>query len=142
MEAKAYLRQLKRLDVCIKQKQQECDELRAAACSIGATDYSKDKVLSSVDNEASFTKTIHRLEALMDEVNNQIDTYVDLKHKIINQIQQLQNPKFIEILFKHYVEDKRLEQVAVEMNYTYQYVVELHGYALVAFNNILLKTYI
>lgn len=52
------------------------------------------------------------------------------KHKIINQIQSLKNSKYIEILYKHYVEFKRLEVVAVEMNFTYQYVVELHGYAL------------
>ena len=51
----------------------------------------------------------------------------------INQIQALQNPKHIDILYKHYVEFKRLEIVAVEMNFTYQYIVELHGTALKEF---------
>jgi hypothetical protein len=39
----------------------------------------------------------------------------------------------VRILFKKYVEFKRLEVIAVEMNYTYQYTKELHGYALADF---------
>ena len=125
----------------INQKIQERDELRMMLVSIGAVDYSKDKVQSSGDGEAAFVKTLQRIDQLERAIDSQIDSYINLKDEVINRIHELQDDRFIQILFKHYVEFKRLEQVAVEMNYSYQYVVELHGYALLAFNN-LLKTYI
>ena len=75
------------------------------------------------------------LKKTTEEINAEIDKFVDEKHLIINQIQALNDPKHIELLYKRYVEFKRLEAVAVEMNYTYQYIVELHGYALKEFQS-------
>lgn len=59
-------------------------------------------------------KPVLRMIELEQEINAEIDRVVDEKHEIINQIQALQNPKHIDILYKHYVEFKRLEIVAVE----------------------------
>ena len=66
----------------------------------------------------SLTGRILDLEA---EIDKEIDGFVNKKHQIINQIQ---------VLFKRYVEFMRLEVVAVEMGYTYQYTRDLHGNAL------------
>lgn len=71
------------------------------------------------------------------EINREIDVFVDKKHKIINQIQGLKNPIHIKILYGKYVEFKNLYDIAYEMNYTYQYIREVHGHALLAFE----KTY-
>lgn len=130
MKAKEYLQQLQRLDTVINQKIKEVDDLRLKSRSTGAIDYSKERVQTSPSGDAPFVKLIGRIVDLEEEINAEIDAFVDEKHKIINQIQALKNSKYIEILYKHYVEFKRLEVVAVEMNFTYQYVVELHGYAL------------
>lgn len=130
MKAKEYLQQLQRLDTVINQKIKEVDDLRLKSRSVGSIDYSKERVQTSPSGDAPFVKLIRRIIDLEEEINAEIDAFVDEKHKIINQIQGLQNSKYIEVLYKHYVEFKRLEVVAVEMNFTYQYVVELHGYAL------------
>lgn len=130
MKAKEYLQQLQRLDTVINQKIKELDDLRLKSRSTGSIDYSKERVQTSPSGDAPFVKLIGRIVDLEAEINAEIDAFVDEKHKIINQIQGLKNSKYIEILYKHYVEFKRLEVVAVEMNFTYQYVVELHGYAL------------
>lgn len=130
MKAKEYLQQLQRLDTVINQKIKEVDDLRLKSRSVGSIDYSKERVQTSPSGDAPFVKLIGRIIDLEAEINAEIDAFVDDKHKIINQIQGLKNSKYIEILYKHYVEFKRLEVVAVEMNFTYQYVVELHGYAL------------
>ena len=130
MKAKEYLQQLQRLDTVINQKIKELDDLRLKSQSTGSVDYSKERVQTSPSGDAPFVKLIGRIIDLEAEINAEIDAFVDDKHKIINQIQGLKNSKYIEILYKHYVEFKRLEVVAVEMNFTYQYVVELHGYAL------------
>ena len=130
MKAKEYLQQLQRSDTVINQKIKEVHDLRLQAQSGGGIDYSKERVQASPSGDAPFVKPIYRIIDLEAEINAEIDKFVDEKHKIINQIQGLKNSKYIEILYKHYVEFKRLEVVAVEMNFTYQYVVELHGYAL------------
>lgn len=137
MTAKEYLSQLQRLNTVIDQKIKELGDLRIMSTSVGSVDYSKERVQTSPSQDAPFVRTINRMIDLEEEINREIDAFVDEKHLIINQIQGLQNSKYIEILYKHYVEFKRLEIVAVEMNFTYQYIVELHGYALKEFQ----KTY-
>lgn len=133
MKAKEYLQQLQRLDIMINQKIKELGDLRLMSQSAGGIDYSKERVQSSPSGDAPFVKPVLRMIELEQEINAEIDRFVDEKHEIINQIQALQNPKHIDILYKHYVEFKRLEIVAVEMNFTYQYIVELHGTALKEF---------
>lgn len=133
MRAKEYLQQLRRLDTVIDQKIKELDDLKVKSTCIGGIDYSKERVQSSPSGDAPFVKPVLRMIELEQEINAEIDRFVDEKHEIINQIQALQNPKHIDILYKHYVEFKRLEIVAVEMNFTYQYIVELHGTALKEF---------
>ena len=133
MKAKEYLQQLQRLDTMINQKIKELGDLRLMSQSVGGIDYSKERVQSSPSRDAPFVKPVLRMIELEQEINAEIDHFVDEKHEIINQIQALQNPKHIDILYKHYVEFKRLEIVAVEMNFTYQYIVELHGTALKEF---------
>lgn len=133
MKAKEYLQQLQRLDTMINQKIKELGDLRLMPQSVGGIDYSKERVQSSPSGDAPFVKPVLRMIELEQEINAEIDRFVDEKHEIINQIQALQNQKHIDILYKHYVEFKRLEIVAVEMNFTYQYIVELHGTALKEF---------
>ena len=143
MTAKEYLSQLQRLNTVIDQKIKELGDLRLMSTSVGSVDYSKERVQTSPSQDAPFVRTISRIIDLEEEINREIDAFVDEKHLIINQIQGLKNSKHIEILYKHYVEFKRLEVVAVEMNFTYQYIVELHGYALKEFQSTyenLLKT--
>lgn len=144
MKAKDYLLQLQRLDTAIGQKIKELTNLRTMSTGVGGIDYSKDRVQASPSADAPFVKIVNRIADLDDEINREIDTFADEKHKIINQIQGLQDSKHIDILYKRYVEFKRLEVVAVEMGYTYQYARELHGYALQEFERTyknLLKTY-
>lgn len=133
MKAKEYLQQLQRLDTVINQKIKEVQALRVQARSTGGLDYSKERVQSSPSGDAPFVKPICRIIDLEAEINAEIDRFADEKHKIINQIQGLKNSDYISLLFKRYVEFKKFEVISVEMNFTYQYVIEMHGYALKEF---------
>lgn len=136
MKAKEYLQQLKRLDTLIDQKIKELDELRSMS-TVGAVDYSTERVQSSHSQDAPFVRIVHKIIELEQEINSEIDTFVDKKHRIINQIQKLKNPDYISLLFKRYVEFKKFETIAIEMNYTYQYILNMHGYALKSFEEIM-----
>mgnify|MGYP001051630584 CR=1 FL=1 len=133
MKAKEYLQQLQWLDTVLNQKIKEAQDLKIQTQSTSGIDYSKERVQSSPSGDAPFVKPICRIIDLEAEINAEINRFVDEKHKIINQIQGLKNSDYVSLLFKRYVEFKKFEVISVEMNFTYQYVIEMHGYALKEF---------
>lgn len=135
VKAKEYLQQLKRLDILIKQKNKEVDNLRLKSKSTSSIDYSKEKVQTSPSGEASFVKLIGRIVDLETEISQEINIFVEEKHKIINQIQKLNNADYIRLLYKRYVEYKSLERICVEMDFSYDYIKHLHGCALKDFED-------
>ncbi len=140
MKAKEYLQQLQRLDTVINQKIKEVRDLRLQTQSTGSIDYSKERVQTSPSGDAPFVKLIGRIIDLETEINAEINTFVDEKHKIINQIQGLKNVDYISLLYKRYVEYKSLKRICVEMNFSYDYIKHLHGYALKDFEDKILNT--
>jgi hypothetical protein len=133
MTAKEYLSRLHLIDVCINQKIRELDDLRASTLRVGGVDYSGFKVVTSPKSEAAFARNVERAVLLDEEINREIDEFAEEKHRIINEIHQLDNLEYVRILFKVYVEFKKLEEVCVDMGYSYRHITRLHGYALKSF---------
>lgn len=136
MTAKEYLSQLKLLDLKINQKIEESSALRELVKGRGMA-YDGDRVQTSPRNAQE--DLIIRYTDLEQDIDGMIDQYLYLKDRIINEIHQLSDSRFVRILHDHYVPDqsnrvKSLEQIAVELDYTYKYVCELHGYALQEFS--------
>ncbi len=129
MKTKEYLQQLQKLDIIINQKLQELYELKKLQ-DIKAIDYTKEKVQSSRQNGANFETILIKIIDMENEINDEIDRFIDMKHCIINQIQTLDNTKYMQVLYKRYVEYKSFEQIAVEMGYTYDYIRKIHIKAL------------
>jgi len=127
---KEYLRQLRRLEVCIEQRQEELNRLRELIGS-HAIDYGE-RVQTSPSADSIPNEVIRRAE-LEADISRKIERFLQLKHKIINEIQSLDNAMYVSILYKRYVEYKSLEEIAVEMNYSYIHIKRLHGYALLEF---------
>ncbi|MCD8207449.1 MAG: hypothetical protein LUD72_05900, partial [Bacteroidales bacterium] len=94
---------------------------------------SRDKVMTSPPPDAPYAKTIQKIIDLDLEVNADVDRYVDLKHEIIDRIQKMEDLRFVNLLYKRYVEYKPFDMIAREMGYVYRYTVQLHGEALSAF---------
>lgn len=138
MKAKEYLQQLKRLDELINQKIKEVTDLRERAISVSGIDYSKDKVQTSSSGDAPYANIVTRIIDLSAEVDAEINKFVDEKHKIINQIQQLQNVEEMTILHKRYIEYLSFERIAVDMNYTIRNIYFIHGRALQSFEKMFL----
>lgn len=108
MTAKEYLSQIAALKAKIKQETEELEMIRAAATSITAF-FSEFKVQSGsisdrVGNNAS------KAVDMANRVENDIIDLLEVQHKIIVQIQALSNSKYIELLFKRYVEGKKLSR--------------------------------
>ena len=136
MRAKEYLRRIKNLTTKIEQLKLELRELEDAAIGISGVDYSKELIQSSSSGEPAFVKLMPKISDLKIQIANTIEEYVVLRHKTINQIHQLENDVYIQVLFKTYAENKSLEIVADELHYSYGYTRHLHLAALIEFEKI------
>lgn len=131
---KDYLMQIRKLRVLIDQREKELDRLREQTfSSVSGIDYSRIPVKGSRRVGASFEQAANKALDLTGEVAGLIDEYNDLRHKIIGEIQALDRPEYMQVLYKRYVENKRLEEIAREMNYDDVYIRRLHGRALQEF---------
>jgi hypothetical protein len=137
--AKEYLQQLERADVIIEQKMKEQADLEELSKCVRAIDYGKGRVSSSGTGDAPFVNPVLKIVMLEQEINAEIDKYVDLKRKITGEIQSLQDPQFIKVLFKRYVEYKGFDKIAVELECSERNVYTIHGQALKDFTEKVLK---
>lgn len=132
MTAKKYLQQLRSLDIKIKQRKEQIRELQSLASGQGSFDYSKERVQTSVGGD-KLSENVSRYVDIEKEVDKLIAEFTVKKDKIISEIQSLEDSRYIEILYKRYVEFKSFERIACEMNYNYTWTCELHGKSLKAF---------
>lgn len=139
MTAKEYLQQLERADAIIEQKMKEQADLEELFKCVRAIDYGKDRVSSSGTGDAPFVNPVLKIVMLEQEINAEIDKYVDLKRKITGEIQSLQDPQFIKVLFKRYVEYKGFDDIAKDLKCSERNVYTIHGQALKDFTEKVLK---
>ena len=132
MRAKEYLRQIRIADKKINNLIHEVDMLRDSISHPKPINYDKDPVQGGSRND-SMAASIAKYVDMEQEINRQTDGLIDLRHKIIGEINQLNDPAHIELLFKRYVEYKTWEQIAVEMDYTIRWIYSLHSSALQEF---------
>lgn len=131
MRPKEYLTQIKRLDVLIEQKIKERDDLKKY--DISAVAYDTERVSVSPTGEAPQVRTVEKIIEYEEELSRLIEEFYNKKKCTIAQIQSLSRLEYVRLLYKRYVEYKRLEQIAVEMHYSYNRIKHLHGEALSAF---------
>ena len=138
MSPKEYLLQVQTMDEKIRQRQQQLSELKATMYGLKGSSIGE-KVQSSTVGDAAFVHSIERMEAIEREISTLVANYVEKKNLIISQIQRLGNRNYMDLLYKRYVEYKRLKLIAVEMHYSFVYIRRMHGWALLAFNRIILE---
>lgn len=148
MNAKEYLDQVRLLDKRIDRKIEEKEVLKSIATSTGSQAMNPDKVQSSI-NLHKTEDAITRYVDMEAEIDRMIDDFVNLRDKIINEIHQLNDVRYEELLYLKYVgklnehTDRihylRLEEIACVMvksngdHYSFDHIAHLHGEALQKF---------
>ena len=127
---KEYLRQIRLFDICIRQKEAELAAMRSELENMSAAVTGERVQTSAKDKMSEKLSHIVDLEA---QIIRDKESFLRMKDRIINEIQGLDNSVYVDILYKRYVEYKQLEEIAVEMNYSYRQVLRLHGFALQEF---------
>ena len=110
---KEYLRQLRTAEIKIEQKEEELERLKSSLESI-STGTDGERVQTTPRDRLS--EEITRIVDLEKEINSDLGAMLMLRNKIINEIQSMDNPVYIDILYKRYVQYKSLEEIAVEMS--------------------------
>lgn len=128
INAKEYLGQAYRIDQRINSKLEQITSLRGLA--IKATSTLTDMPRNPNRNTHSMESIITKMIDLETEINNDIDTLVDLKREIVKLIKGIDNPEYQTLLELRYLCFKSWEQIAVDMGYDLRYLHKLHGRAL------------
>lgn len=132
MTAKVYLSQIRRLDVIIRQKELEAENLMTLAVSLNSMDYSRDKVQTS-DVTSRAERLVDKAVDLSEEILEDKTKLILLRQKIVAQIEALDRAEHIDLLYEKYVRYKSLTQIAEEMHRDYGSVRHMHGWALAEF---------
>lgn len=130
LTAKEYLRRFLSLTIRIQHKKAELAELRATAVSVGGTDYSNDRVQISYSGAAPFESKVEKLIELQTDLSSEVVDYEMQKSKIINEIHDVKDDNFVQLLYLRYVEGLHWDAVAVRMKYSSAHIRKLHGQAL------------
>jgi hypothetical protein len=135
LTAKSYLQQIKKCDIKIDNGVEELSRLKALATRV--TSAMSGDVVSRTRNTDTLGDTVAKIIKLQDDLNREVDRYVDLKREVTVMLYRLENPVYYQILHSRYILYKTWEQIACDMDFTYQWVCELHGRALQEFGKLM-----
>ena len=131
MTAKQYMNRVRRVD----------QEIQMLERMIQKTRDSVESVTQKYDGDgAQATKNPHKFDRLVELeglVDQKIQEQLTLKAETLLTIGKLKDRRQRMILTEYYLEMKTWEQVAVDIGYSYQHVMRLHGYALKAVSEIM-----
>lgn len=132
LSAEKYLQQLEVLDTNINQNLERLADMQINMCNVDGIDYSAERVQTSPSGDG-LCKGVSAYVDFNNKINEEIDNFIDAKNKIIQEIRDLHNADYIQVLFKKYVQFKTLTITAREMKRSYNYVLNVHKKALAAF---------
>lgn len=124
MTAKQYLNRARRID----------KEIEALLRMVQATRESLESITQNYAGDITTgTKNPHKFDRLVELeslVDKKVDELIDMKAEILTTIAQLKDNRQRIILTEYYLEMKTWEQVAVDMNYSWRQIMNIHGYSL------------
>lgn len=135
MTAKEYLSDVQRLQTIIEQKQERIKEIRESVSTVRAVRFDLEKVQGGGHTDR-IGEAVAKIVDLEKEVESDIVNLMYRQHEITNQIHRVDNLNYMKILFKRYIEGKDFQTIANEISLTYEYVLNLHGKALKAFETV------
>lgn len=134
MKAKEYLLQVRHINKMIELKQNEINKLNLLL-GVKAVNYEAERVQSS--NTTDRTDLICKIVDFEIELKEYINRLIDLKKEIMQTIDKLEDADLIKLLYLRYFDFKTWEEIAIAMNYSYRWVLKLHGISLQKIEKIL-----
>lgn len=127
-----YLRQIQRINAQIEQLEIRIAELKEKATAGGAIRYDKPDVVTALRTDTQENQVLNYV-VLEQEAEAKRLELESLKNKITFEIQRVDDERYMQVLFKRYVECKDMLIVAAEMNYSYEWTRHLLTQAVTEF---------
>lgn len=131
MTAKEYLNRIRFISAGLRVKEQELQQLESDLYAIQSVDTSRDRIDGGIP--VSMADKVARIRDMQIVINKEWDQLLDMRKEARDQIMQLEDGRFRAVLTERYLNNKRWEQIAVDMNYTYRNIIKIHGKALQQF---------
>lgn len=130
--AKDYFSQIRKTDKLIKRL---CDTVSTLRSSLTSQSYElkPDKVQTSGPKD-TMAGTVAKIVDLEQTINQRIDELVDLKREAFRMIGNIHDLDQQNVLIGRYIQLKKWEDLAVEFEWSTQWLFEVHGKALLAFS--------
>ena len=129
MTAKEYLKRAYRLDQRIDSHVAELEHLRDLSTRIQGSNFGE-RVSSTRNPEASFTRIIGKIADMQERINAEIDTLVDLKAELDAAIERMSDVDERLLLHYHYIDNARWDDIAKALNVSSRTVHRIHASAL------------
>lgn len=135
MEAKEYLKQVRRLDIQITNKLIERQQWRDIA--LGITANMEGERVQSSGTKSKMADAVDRCIDMGAEIDSLIDKLIDTKKEVIQTIEQLDSATEYNILHMRYIQYISLQDIADHYGKDYGWVTTTHGRALRSVQKIL-----
>lgn len=133
--AKAYLERLEQCDARINAMQDKIEDLYEQATWI--TSRLRQDVVSGGGNRDKIGDPAVKIADLRSKIEQQRAFYVDLQNEANELLNKLQNNVYYTILYRRYMLGDEWDVIAAEIGKGVRWTQSLHGYALVAFADLL-----
>lgn len=130
--AKDYFAQIRKTDRLIKRLTDTVFTLRSSLTS-QSYELNPDKVQTSGPKN-TLEETVAKIVDLEADIHRRIDELVDMKQEAFTMINRIPDLDQQNILIGRYIQLKKWEDIALELNFSIQWVYELHGKGLLAFS--------
>ena len=135
VRAKEFLNQARTLDRKIEQRKEELERLKEKATSVASSMSDSGRVQTTPAADGK-TKIVDRYIDLEREIESMVLSLYEKRDEIISTIHELEDRRFVELLYLKYIRYMRLEEIACRMKkangqpYSYMHILDLHGKAL------------
>lgn len=127
-EAQIFLERCERMEAIISNKLVEKQQWRDLALGITAN-MDSERVQSS-GSKSRMADSVERLIDVEAEIDNLIDTLIDVKRNVTETIEQLDSPMEYRLLHDRYIKYMSLQEIAFKYNREYTWATTTHGRAL------------
>ena len=119
MKAKNYLKQIKSMDAKINADIEEIASLEALATR--TTSVLGGERVQTSGSQQKMADCVTKIVAMREQINAEIDRFIDYKKEARELLSECDS-ECITLISKRYFQFKTWEEIAVDMNFTYQWV--------------------
>lgn len=131
MTAKEYLQQIKKLDIQIRNKRLDLEDIWNRMKGVQAINYEPKEGVSGSPNVKSPQEKYYPLyEQYQKELESLLNESLNKKMEITRLVDSLDNPTYIDLLHRRYFQYENWKKISKGMGFSEPYIYQIHGDAL------------